>query len=259
MEFFAAVKFGGLWKSSDIELSTFSLNTQPFFNSFGSYNIPTDNTPRSNDVRNNSPLNAASSSLNSTQSSSQSGDGSNDSLGGGSDSTTQVNPIPHNPILDNSNPAFNQFPVNNINLIAWNLRGFGKKSANKELSMLCRNVNPDIIFLSETKMGKDMAARKLKNMGFPCTFNVPSVGRSGGLVLAWKKEIHLNVVSSSLRGIYVTSTDIIHSKTCHIHFVYGEPNNTLKPSFWEQQCQKTIAPIDEPVFVIGDFNTLLGT
>ncbi|XP_026383344.1 uncharacterized protein LOC113278817 [Papaver somniferum] len=108
-------------------------------------------------------------------------------------------------------------------------------------------------------MGKDMATRKLKNMGFPCTFNVPSVVRGGGLVLSWKKEIHLNVVSSSLRGIYVTSTDIIHSKTCHIHFVYGEPNNTLRPFFWEQQCQQTIAPIDESVFVIGDFNTLLGT
>ncbi|XP_026420164.1 uncharacterized protein LOC113316160 [Papaver somniferum] len=108
-------------------------------------------------------------------------------------------------------------------------------------------------------MGKDRAARKLKNMGFPCTFNVPNVGRSGGLVLAWKKEIHLNVISSSLRGIYVTSTDIIHSKTCHIHFVYGEPNSTLRPSFWEQQCQQSNAPIDEPVFVIGDFNTLLGT
>ncbi|XP_026410911.1 uncharacterized protein LOC113306154 [Papaver somniferum] len=108
-------------------------------------------------------------------------------------------------------------------------------------------------------MGKDMAARKLKNMGFPCTCNVPSVGRSGGLVLAWEKEIHLNVVSSILRGIYVTSTDIIHSKTFHIHFVYGEPNSTLKPPFWEQQCQQTTAPIDEPVFVIGDFNTLLGT
>ncbi|XP_026384272.1 uncharacterized protein LOC113279835 [Papaver somniferum] len=108
-------------------------------------------------------------------------------------------------------------------------------------------------------MGKDMASRKLKNMGFPCTCNVPSIGRSGGLVLAWKKEIHLNVVSSILRGIYVTSTDSIHSKTCHNHFVYGEPNSTLRPSFWEQQCQQTTAPIDEPVFVIGDFNTLLGT
>ncbi|XP_026428559.1 uncharacterized protein LOC113324452 [Papaver somniferum] len=108
-------------------------------------------------------------------------------------------------------------------------------------------------------MGKDMAARKLKNMGFPCTFNVPSVGRSGGLVLAWKKEIHLNVVSSSLRGIHVTATDIVHSKTFHLHFVYGEPNSSLRPAFWEQQCQQTIVPVDEHVFFIGDFNTLLGT
>ncbi|XP_026378163.1 uncharacterized protein LOC113272559 [Papaver somniferum] len=139
------------------------------------------------------------------------------------------------------------------------LRGFGKKYANKELSLLCKNVNPDIIFLSETKMNKDMEARKLRNMGFPCTFNVPSVGRSGGLSLACKKEVHLNIISSSLRGIYVTTTDIFHSKTCQIHFMYGEPNSSLRQSFWEQRCQQINVPLDEPVFFIGDFNALLGT
>ncbi|XP_026429856.1 uncharacterized protein LOC113326320 [Papaver somniferum] len=137
----------------DIDLSTFSLNTQPILYSFGSYNVTADSSLGSNDVRNNSPLNASGSSLNSSQSSSQNGDGSNASLGGGSGSSTQ-----HGTLED-----------------------LEKNLQNKELSMLCRNVNPDINFISETKMGKDMAARKLKNMGFPCTCNVPSVGRSGGL------------------------------------------------------------------------------
>ncbi|XP_026432265.1 uncharacterized protein LOC113329624 [Papaver somniferum] len=155
--------------------------------------------------------------------------------------------------------SMNHFPVNNINLISWNIRGSGKKSSNKELSLLGRNVNPDIIFLSETQMNKDLAARKLKNMGFPCTFNISSVGRSGGLVLAWKKEIHMNILSSSLRGIHVTTTDIIHSKNCHIHIIYGEPNSTLRQAFWEQQCQLPQAPLDEPVFFIGDFNAILST
>ncbi|XP_026435774.1 uncharacterized protein LOC113333556 [Papaver somniferum] len=223
-------KFGEL---PTIDLSTCSFNTQPVFNSFGSYNVSAENSPRNNGVCNNSPPNAASSSLDSSQLASQSGDGTSASLGGGSDSTTQVNqPLPYI-LIDTAHNTINHFPVNNINMIAWNLRGFGKKSANKELSLLCKNVNPDIIFLSETEMIKDMAARKLKNMGFPCTFNVPSVGRSSGLSLAWKKEVHLNIISSSLRGIYVTTTDIIHSKTCHIHFMYGEPNSSLRKAFWE--------------------------
>ncbi|XP_026415816.1 uncharacterized protein LOC113311183 [Papaver somniferum] len=82
---------------------------------------------------------------------------------------------------------------------------------------------------------------------------------SGGLVLAWKKEIHLNIISFSLRGIYVTYTDIIHTKTCHIHFMYGKPNSSLRHAFWEQQCQQCNAPLDEQVLFIGDFNALLGT
>ncbi|XP_026428504.1 uncharacterized protein LOC113324400 [Papaver somniferum] len=146
-----------------IDLSTCSLNTQPVINSYGSYNVPADNSPNNNGFRNNSLLNAATSSLDS----SQDGDDTSVSLGGGSDSTTQ---------------------------------DLEKKSANKELSLLCRNVNPYIIFLSETKMNKDMATRKLRNMGFPCTFNIPSIGRSGGLALAWKKEIHPNIVLSNMRG-----------------------------------------------------------
>ncbi|XP_026383372.1 uncharacterized protein LOC113278854 [Papaver somniferum] len=96
-------------------------------------------------------------------------------------------------------------------------------------------------------------------MGFPCTFNASSIGRSGGLVLDWKKEINLNIISSSLRGIHVTSIDIIHTNTCHIHFMYGEPNSSLRQAFWDQQCQQSIVPLDEPVFFIRDFNALLGT
>ncbi|XP_026385034.1 uncharacterized protein LOC113280649 [Papaver somniferum] len=96
-------------------------------------------------------------------------------------------------------------------------------------------------------------------MGFPCTFNVSSTGRSGGIVLSWKKEIQLNIISSSMRAIYVTSIDIIHSKTCHIHFMYGEPNSSLRHAFWEQQCQLSNAPLDDPVFFVDDFNALLGT
>ncbi|XP_026410850.1 uncharacterized protein LOC113306079 [Papaver somniferum] len=75
-----------------IDLSTCSLNTQPIFNSFGSYNVPADNSSDNNDVCNNSHLNAASSSLNSSQSDFQSGNGNNTSLGGGYDSTTQIFP-----------------------------------------------------------------------------------------------------------------------------------------------------------------------
>ncbi|XP_026416777.1 uncharacterized protein LOC113312235 [Papaver somniferum] len=70
-------------------------------------------------------------------------------------------------------------------------------------------------------------------MGFPYTANVPCVGRSGSLVLAWKKEIDLAVVSTSNRGIYVTTKDIIHSKTCHISFIYEEPNSALRQAFYE--------------------------
>ncbi|XP_026396593.1 uncharacterized protein LOC113291255 [Papaver somniferum] len=141
----------------------------------------------------------------------------------------------------------------------WCSGGFGKKSANKKLILLCKNVNPNIIFLYETKMNKYMAARKLRNMRFPCTFNVLSIGRNGGLALSWMKEVQVNIISSSLRGIYVTTTDIIHSKTCHIHFMYGEPNSSLRQAFWEQQCQQINVPLDEPVFFIGDFNALIRT
>ncbi|XP_026400213.1 uncharacterized protein LOC113296089 [Papaver somniferum] len=105
-------------------------------------------------------------------------------------------------------------------------------------------------------MQNDFAARKLRNMGFPCTANVPCIGRSDGLVLAWKKEIDLTIVSTSNKGIYVTTKYVIHSKTYHIYFIYGEPNSALRQAFWENQCLLPHIPVDEPAFFIGDFNAL---
>ncbi|XP_026399969.1 uncharacterized protein LOC113295855 [Papaver somniferum] len=96
-------------------------------------------------------------------------------------------------------------------------------------------------------------------MGFTSTFNVPSVGKSGGLVLAWKKEITLNILSSNMSGIYVTSNDIIHSKLCHVHFIYGEPNSSLKNAFWDSLSQIPLIDPMEPDFFVGDFNALLST
>ncbi|XP_026435155.1 uncharacterized protein LOC113332872 [Papaver somniferum] len=185
-----------------INLSNCTLNIHSLVDPYGSYNVPVDESPSNNGVCNNSLQNVANMSLDSTQDISQMGGSNNSQLGDSSVPTTQVNSNPSSPVIDNLNISspINHFTVNNVNMACWNIRGFGKRTVNKELNMLCRNINPDIIFLSGTKMNKDLAARGLRNMGFPCIFNVPSIGRSGGLVLAWKKEIHLNIISSSLRG-----------------------------------------------------------
>ncbi|XP_026396399.1 uncharacterized protein LOC113291034 [Papaver somniferum] len=212
------------------QVTTQNVTVQKF-----NYNVPVDDTPSNGGVRNDSLHEAASLNLGKLKS--------------------------FSPIIDPTNTAINSnpFPVNNMNVLGWNIRGLGKKTTSKELNLLCRNINPNIIFLSETKMNKDLAARRIKIFGFPCTFNVPSISRSGGLVLACNKEIQLNILSSSLRGIYVTTTDTIHFKVCHLHFIYGEPNSSLRKSFWEDQCQLPKPPLDEPVFFICDFNALLGT
>ncbi|XP_026417071.1 uncharacterized protein LOC113312538 [Papaver somniferum] len=213
-----------------IDLSNCSLNTHSLVDPYRCYNVPADATSSNDNVRNNFFHEAASLNLGSTQETNQIAGSNNSSLDGGSASTTQVNSNLSPLIIDPINVAINStsFHVNNVNVLGWNIRGLGKKTDNKELSLLYRNLNPDIIFLSETKRNKELAARRLKIFGYPCTFNVPSIGRSGGFL-------------------------------CHLHFIYGEPNSSLIQAFWESQCQLPPLPVDEPVFFIGDFNALLGS
>ena len=63
--------------------------------------------------------------------------------------------------------------------------------------------SPDFIFLSETKLSGGKAAKVRDNMLDYEVFWVDSVGCSGGLMMFWKKDVKVTVLSYSIGHIDV--------------------------------------------------------
>ena len=108
--------------------------------------------------------------------------------------------------------------------MSWNCRGLGKSSAILQCQKLAQVYKPDILFLMETKLvegkGKDVWLR----CGFSDGWEVPRVGLSGGLILAWmtRHSLQINFVSNHLIHI-----DLLDNKgnPISITFVYGHPDH----------------------------------
>ncbi|KAI9074143.1 hypothetical protein K1719_043914 [Acacia pycnantha] len=105
----------------------------------------------------------------------------------------------------------------------------------------------------ETKCESEEPLKKLSRLGFDGLAMVPSIGRSGGIVAAWKSNqvgvvvlkcnrqfIHLRSVGSNNRPLLITE-------------VYAIPDAHHKGILWEE-LRQFASTISEPWIVIGDFN-----
>lgn len=80
-----------------------------------------------------------------------------------------------------------------MRLIAWNCRGLARTAAANSLRALERKFHPDILFLSETKVSSSFSL--LNRFGFVNAVECPANRRKGGVILAWKNGVNMEVVS----------------------------------------------------------------
>ncbi|CAN0920592.1 hypothetical protein LINGRAHAP2_LOCUS32131, partial [Linum grandiflorum] len=81
-------------------------------------------------------------------------------------------------------------PRSEMKILAWNVQGLGSALTFASLKSLWRQTLPSILFLSETKTSEARIRNKLKkHLGLQNFTFVNSVGRSGGLVMAWKDNL----------------------------------------------------------------------
>ena len=77
-----------------------------------------------------------------------------------------------------------------MNLLAWNCRRLGNPQT---VHIFAQRWDPKIIFLSETKLKKRNMEKEKEKAGFKNGLIILCIGRSGGLVLLWKKDILVEV------------------------------------------------------------------
>lgn len=117
-----------------------------------------------------------------------------------------------------------------MSILSCYCRGLAAAATIRELKDMCRVVQPNVLFLMETRVPKERIENVKQRLKFDHVFWVEPRGLSGGLALFWKKGILLQV--------QVASPNFIHSlieveemrKSFNCSFIYGNPTYQLRRS-----------------------------
>jgi hypothetical protein len=138
----------------------------------------------------------------------------------------------------------------------WNGRGLGNGLAIHGLQDLLKVEDPDVLFISETKMDKKRLEWVRCKIGMPNMLVKDSVGQSGGLVLFWKAGININLLGMPSK--YHIDVEITENDGYKWGFtgVYGEPRQEERSKMW--RLLRTLKNHSSlPWLCAGDFNEIL--
>lgn len=136
----------------------------------------------------------------------------------------------------------------------WNCQGLGIDLTVRRLKEITHKYLPDILCLSETKQKDDKIRDVGCELGFLKYVTVPPIGLSGGLAIFWKDHVDLSVLFQSPN--LVDCLVKFNGSSFYFSFVYGNPNPCLRT--WEKIERLEISRRNQPWFLQGDFNEILG-
>lgn len=144
-----------------------------------------------------------------------------------------------------------------MSCLVWNARGLGSPRAFHDFRQLLTGCSPNVVFLSETHIGRQRCKNWRIILGFDGLFVVDSVGRKGGLILMWQKDWNVHIRSYSQGHI---DCMVEHEGTrWRFTGFYGNPEHHHRRFSW--QLLKKLADEqkqqDTAWLVGGDFNEIL--
>lgn len=142
-----------------------------------------------------------------------------------------------------------------MSIIAWNARGLGDLQAFDKLRIMVRTFSPGLVFISETKLNGRKAGLVKARLGFDGGIHVDSIGRSGGLILLWRKEWEVSMKSMTRAYInsFATTPD---GNTWRFTGFKGHPEKAQRHHSWEL-LRRLRGLFTLPWLVAGDFNEIL--
>lgn len=78
-----------------------------------------------------------------------------------------------------------------MNILSWNCHGLAAATTQTELRDLCRQQQPAIVFLMETRAPKGRVVRLQTRLRFEHSFTVLPRGTTGGLCLLWDSSVRV--------------------------------------------------------------------
>ena len=118
-------------------------------------------------------------------------------------------------------------------MLAWNCRGLGSSLAVRTLADEVRAKDPILVFLSETKAGKNRIKGIQNKLEYSQGITVQSDGRSGGLAMLWREGTDVRFKSCSNSHIDVEIHDGSASSPWRATRFYGQPDTAKRYISWE--------------------------
>ncbi|TYI30108.1 hypothetical protein ES332_A05G362000v1 [Gossypium tomentosum] len=142
-----------------------------------------------------------------------------------------------------------------MKFMCWNCRGLGNPAKLRELKQLLAANNPDLIFLSETKMSANDFCRVQNKFRMQNGLAVNSEGQSGGLALMWRDGMNFSIQNYSKHHID-SLVKLENNKNIRVTGFYGHANPNLRSSSWDI-FRRVGESVREEWIVGGDFNAIL--
>lgn len=125
-------------------------------------------------------------------------------------------------------------PPRVMKLLSWNSRGLGNSCGIRSLCDLLKQEDFDLVFLQETKVLASFFTSWKFYLDYQFGLAIDCDGKSGGLALLWKEDFHFKISHYSPNFIHgILNLDIGRDKKCYVIGVYGSPEASSRPFFWE--------------------------
>ncbi|KAI9100849.1 hypothetical protein K1719_024211 [Acacia pycnantha] len=138
----------------------------------------------------------------------------------------------------------------------WNACGACSSSLIRNLWFAWGGTFPDLLVLAETKSEKLYQFNSLSKVGFDGLAVIPSVGRSGGLVAAWRSNnIGVTVVCTNQQYFHLRISTM-DRRLVFLTAVYAIPSASFKQALWDDLLSMA-GEMSSPWLVVGDFNDIM--
>ncbi|XP_075636753.1 uncharacterized protein LOC142608992 [Castanea sativa] len=142
-----------------------------------------------------------------------------------------------------------------MSCIVWNCRGLGNQLAVQELADVVQAKAPVVMFLAKTLADEAKLVYVKDRIHFDKKFFVQRINKGGGLVIYWKNDLLIDVVSSSLNHIDVIINKDIEA-SWHFTGFFSEPETHKRHESWDL-LHNLYHQNSLPWMCAGDFNEIL--
>ncbi|XP_016676453.1 uncharacterized protein [Gossypium hirsutum] len=143
-----------------------------------------------------------------------------------------------------------------MKILSWNVRGLGQPRAVRRLKHKLRQVQPQILFLIETKVSGRRTEVVRRKCGFVHGIDVDAVGTRRGLSLGWKEGVSLSLRSFSKAHIDMEVEEAAKRVRWRFTGFYGSLVEQDRKESWDL-LRHLKRGNNRPWLITGDFNEIL--